>query len=142
MASYTFYSIDPAYSNYNNRPFRVLRSNADNSRHEIEFDDGDRIIAFTDEINGFVKKHEKDPVSIPVSWEECGILKIPNARSIQEGMDMVTYDHGDSFELPVGSYVDGSFSLSMEDADSVGLYNHPFRNLERVREFDVTEERK
>ena len=60
---------------------------------------------------------------IPVTWEECGIVKI-EAKTLKEAME-IAYDEKGEIPLPSdGSYVDGSWSLTECDTEIVReLYN-------------------
>lgn len=64
---------------------------------------------------------------IPVTWEMAGIVEVDKSKfsTIEEAMEYVR-DENNSIELPTGEdaiYVDGSWSLSCEDTESVMLYN-------------------
>ena len=65
---------------------------------------------------------------IAVTWEMCGYIEV-EADDIEEAMDMVREDP-DAYSLPNdgGNYVDGSFCLSTDDADTMkiicGFNNH------------------
>ncbi len=61
---------------------------------------------------------------IPVTWEMCGIAEI-KAKTLEEALEQVQY-HPDEVPLPEDSaYVDGSFSLSMnEDQEIRKIYNN------------------
>lgn len=64
---------------------------------------------------------------IPVTWEMTGIVEVSKDKfpTIEEAMDYVG-DENNPIELPTSEdaiYVDGSWSLSCEDAESVILYN-------------------
>ena len=60
---------------------------------------------------------------IPVTWEECGIVKI-EAKTLKEAME-IAYDEKGEIPLPSdGSYVDGSWTLTESDTEIVReLYN-------------------
>lgn len=66
----------------------------------------------------------KSEWNVPVSWEECGIAVI-EADSLEDAMDQVRY-HSDEIPLPDDSaYVDGSFSLTMEEVEEIrAAYNN------------------
>lgn len=59
---------------------------------------------------------------IPVTWEVCGEIEV-ETDTLEEAMDAVRMNP-DDYSLPKESeYVDGSFALSMDDEQSVMLYN-------------------
>lgn len=59
---------------------------------------------------------------IPVSWEMCGLVSI-TADTLEEAIDLAKDD--DSIVLPTGDYVDGSFSVSLDDPDKIReFYNN------------------
>lgn len=66
-----------------------------------------------------------DTWKIPVTWEMAGIVEVGKDKfpTIEEAMDYVR-DESNDIELPDDKYyIDGSWSLSCEDAESVMLYN-------------------
>lgn len=135
----TFYSIRKAYCKFNGMRFVIKEQlskeeNPADNRYQVELENGLRIIAFEDELNGFVRKHEKDPVVLPVSWEMYSEVTI-NKPSVQEAMDFFK-KNTDDIDLPEnGEYVDASYRLSCDDPRLVAsLYNHSFRNLEREKQ--------
>lgn len=55
---------------------------------------------------------------IPVSWEMCGIVTV-EAETLEAAMD-IARDESSDIPLPDDSnYVDGSWSLSMEEVDEI-----------------------
>lgn len=64
---------------------------------------------------------------IPVTWEMAGIVEVSKDKfpTIEEAMDYVR-DESNDVELPNREdsvYIDGSWSLSAEDSETVMLYN-------------------
>jgi len=66
-----------------------------------------------------ITRREKNIMSkqrIAVTWEMCGYIEV-EANSIEEAMEKVKVD-SDDYPLPYDStYVDGSFTLSTDDAE-------------------------
>ncbi len=61
---------------------------------------------------------------IPVTWEMCGKITV-KANTLNEAMD-IARDEASEIPLPSESYyVDGSWQLSLDDADEIRcLYNN------------------
>lgn len=64
---------------------------------------------------------------IPVTWEMAGIVEVSKDKfpTIEEAMDYVRNENN-PIEIPKGDdaiYIDGSWSLSCEDTESIMLYN-------------------
>lgn len=57
-------------------------------------------------------------MKIAVTWQMCGYVDIPNAKTIEEAMNIFN-EESDYIKLPNGDYVDGSFELSTEDVDEM-----------------------
>ena len=57
-------------------------------------------------------------MKIAVTWQMCGYVDIPNAKTIEEAMNIFN-EESDYIKLPNGDYVDGSFELSTEDEDEM-----------------------
>lgn len=135
----TFYSIRKAYRKFNGMRFVIKEQlskeeNPADNRYQVELANGLHIIAFEDELNGFVRKHEKDPVVLLVSWEMYSEVII-NKPSVQEAIAFFK-ENTDNIDLPEnGEYVDASYRLSYDDPRlAASLYNHSFRNLEREKQ--------
>lgn len=133
-----FYTLDPEYTRYNGQSFEILRRSKHDLCREIRLACGDVIIAFRDETDGFIREHENDPIQIPVNWEMSGYVKFP-CRSIAEALEQF-WEQKNDLPLPKdGDYLEDSFQLSTEDADTIATYNHPFRDPNRVRTIDEGE---
>ena len=58
-------------------------------------------------------------MKIAVTWEMCGYVDIPNAKTITEAMEFFERE-SDYIKLPTdGEYVDGSFQLSTDDKEEM-----------------------
>ncbi len=55
-------------------------------------------------------------MKLAVTWEMKGYIDIPEAKSIDEAMEIFKRK-SDDIELPKGEYVDSSFRLTDEDAE-------------------------
>lgn len=131
-----FYTVDPEYVKYNNQSYEVVTESPNGICCEIRLECGDTIIAFLDEKNGFIRKHENDPIRIPVTWEVCGYVNF-HAGTIREALDEF-WEKKDELPLPTDStYIDDSFELSSEEEGIIAAYNHPFRNPDRKRTMEV-----
>lgn len=59
---------------------------------------------------------------IAVTWEMCGYVDIPGAKSIKEAMEIFDKE-SESIELPRdGEYVDGSFRVTTEDIEEMKAF--------------------
>lgn len=133
-----FYTVDPEYMKYNDQSFEIVRESENGNCCEIHLECGDTIIAFIDEITGFIREHEKDPIQIPVTWEVCGYVNF-HAGTIREAVETF-YETKEELPLPTDStYIEESFELSSEDEGIIAAYNHPFRDANRIRTMEVTE---
>lgn len=65
---------------------------------------------------------------IPVFWEMCGVITI-TADTLKEAIERAKND--DSVELPTGSYIDGSFALSLDDPEEIREY-YNYNQLDEV----------
>lgn len=126
-----FYTIDSEYQKFNNKQFTVLENIEEESyskcaRYIIRFEDGSIIKAFEDEMSGFIREHENDPIIIPVVWQVTGVVKLEKS-SIEEAMHYF-YLHSDDIPLPEdGEYLQDSFEMSAADIDDIAEHNYPFR---------------
>ena len=58
-------------------------------------------------------------MKVAVSWEMCGFVDIPGAKTVEEAMTIFKQE-SDCIKLPMnGLYVDGSFQLSTNDVDEM-----------------------
>lgn len=58
-------------------------------------------------------------MKVAVTWEMCGYIDIPEAKTVQEAMDIFEKT-SDYIKLPKdGDYVDGSFQLSTDDVEAM-----------------------
>lgn len=58
-------------------------------------------------------------MKVAVTWEMCGYVDIPEAKTVEEAMGIFNKD-SDYISLPTdGEYVDGSFQLSTDDIDEM-----------------------
>lgn len=57
-------------------------------------------------------------MKIAVTWEICGYVDIPEAKTVEEAMKIFK-KNSDYIKLPDGEYVDGSFQLSTEDVEEM-----------------------
>lgn len=58
-------------------------------------------------------------MKVPVTWEMCGYVEIPGAKTVEEAMEIFN-ETSDEIPLPTdGEYVDSSFHLSSDDVDEV-----------------------
>ena len=63
-------------------------------------------------------------VKLPVTWEVCGMVEV-EADSVAEAMD-VFRETRDDIDLPCDwEYVDGSFDLTMYEADGIQKAYNP-----------------
>ena len=54
-------------------------------------------------------------MKVAVTWEMCGYIDIPQAKTVEEAMEIFNREC-DYIKLPTnGEYVDGSFQLSTDD---------------------------
>lgn len=134
-AQETFYTLEPNYKKYNGQHFEILRDSKNGVCREIKLECGDVIVAFRDETDGFIRAHEHDPIQIPVNWEMSGYVGF-KCESIQKALDKY-WEEKDTLPLPEGTYLEDSFQLSTNDVKTIALYNHSFRNPERIRSMDV-----
>lgn len=60
-------------------------------------------------------------MKIAVTWEMCGYVDIPNAKTTEEAMEIFERE-SDYIKLPKdGEYVDGSFQLSTDDVEEMEI---------------------
>lgn len=60
--------------------------------------------------------------TIPVSWEECGVIKV-EAESLEEALKIAEDPYGE-IALPEGNYIDASWRVSDLDTEAIRtLYN-------------------
>lgn len=58
-------------------------------------------------------------MKVAVTWEVCGYVDIPEAKTVEEAMKIFNRE-SDYIELPTnGEYVDGSFQLSTDDVEEM-----------------------
>lgn len=58
-------------------------------------------------------------MKVAVSWEMCGYVDIPEAKTTEEAMKIFN-ETSDYIKLPTnGEYVDGSFQLSTDDIEEM-----------------------
>lgn len=56
---------------------------------------------------------------VAVTWEMCGYVDIPQAKTVEEAMEIFNGE-SDFIKLPAnGKYVDGSFQLSTADVEEM-----------------------
>ena len=103
--------------------------------NEVELENGCLIRAFGDELNGFIRRHEKDPIRLPVVWTSKGFVEIPyeQAQTISEAKQFF-FKSLDKISLPQGEYLEDSMELAADDELDISLFNYSFRNQERCRE--------
>lgn len=131
-----FYTVDPQYQCFNDMHFECVKKVSEtkedaDTKFAIRLENGLLIYAFQDEMNGFIRQHEADPIQLPVAWEEVGIVSI-GAKSIEDAMDQF-YGNKDNIARPEGEYACDSFDLAITAPTDAVYYNHPFRNPERKR---------
>ena len=135
-----FYTVDPSYRQFNDMKYQIidvlLQCKDDrNSIYEVELENGCLIRAFGDELNGFIRRHEKDPIRLPVVWTSKGFVEIPyeQAQTISEAKQFF-FKSLDKISLPQGEYLEDSMELAVDDELDISLFNYSFRNQERCRE--------
>ena len=58
-------------------------------------------------------------MKVAVTWEVCGYVDIPKAKTVQEAMEIFNKE-SDYIKLPTnGEYIDGSFQLSTDDVEEM-----------------------
>ena len=58
-------------------------------------------------------------MKVAVTWEVCGYVDIPGAKTVEEAMEIFNRE-SDYIKLPtIGEYVDGSFQLSTDDVEEM-----------------------
>lgn len=71
MKKSCFYTIDPKYRRFNGMKCQILKmlcqsKEEGDSVYEVKLENGELIRAFEDELNGFIREHENDPIYLPV----------------------------------------------------------------------------
>ena len=60
-------------------------------------------------------------MKVAVIWEMCGYVDIPEAKTVEEAMEIFNRV-SDYIKLPTdGEYVDGSFQLSTDDIEEMEI---------------------
>ena len=60
-------------------------------------------------------------MKLAVTWQQCGYIDIPNAKTTEEAMEIFNKE-SDYIDLPSESeYVDGSFELSTDDPEEMKI---------------------
>lgn len=60
-------------------------------------------------------------MKVAVTWEMCGYVDIPQAKTIEEAMDIFSKE-SDHIKLPGDAeYVDGSFRLSTDNPEEMEI---------------------
>ena len=58
-------------------------------------------------------------MKVAVTWQVCGFVDIPGAKTTEEAMNVFN-EQSDHIKLPDnGIYVDGSFELSTDDVEEM-----------------------
>lgn len=63
--------------------------------------------------------------TIPVTWEQCGYVKIPKSADITTLEEALNYvkNNLDNIPLPIfAEYIDGSFNVTTEDLEEIKLH--------------------
>ena len=126
-----FYTCDPAYKHLNGMAFQVEKllteepCTPDNRLYGIRFQDGTRLHAFEDELNGFIREHEDDPIELPVRWEVSAPVAVKQP-TIQQAIDYFESHKDDYGVPPQDAYVEDSFGLVTADSDKIAEGNAPF----------------
>lgn len=131
-----FYTADSQYRCFNDMHFECVKKISEakeeaDTKFVIRLENGLLIYAFQDEMNGFIRQHEADPIRLPVAWEEVGIVSM-KAKNIEDAMEQF-YDNKNNVPRPDGEYSCDSFDLAISAPSDATYYNHPFRNPERKR---------
>lgn len=138
-----FYTIDSEYLRFNGMKCRILKvahqgKEEGDSLYEVELENGELFWAFGDELNGFIREHENDPIYLPVVWENVGRVAIPGDKvaTIAEAKAFFE-ERYDEIKLPRGEYLEDSLHLSADDLEDIARENYPFRNPARQRNVPI-----